>query len=372
MTAGFGGPRLSGAGSNTLDKMEQIFEIHATDVDTREVLERIEARVAQRGDDPAEVEWVRQLSFTPVPPAREYGFDPAGVTELFERPVAAPDFNSPKFARFRGPLKWVARVLFRFFSNLHDKLNQNKIHAFYNVVHELIAVNYRHERLLERFEHLQRENYALRDRAGAADLNPNNDSINSMNANDTLDTLPLAPVAATLESLNREVVATLRGLVPGAGVDHPVVLLDDHGGGLARELTHAGLRQLRINCVDAREYLQLHHNLPGVVRAEPDVLLAGQDDASLAAVLIPDLGRFSVEPNALPELVLRKLIPGGVAYFRLQRGLVGAPFAPVLRCDADQAALRRLCESIGFRIIQESRPEGLREGSFDLLAQKIG
>ncbi len=345
--------------------MERIFEIHADQVDTREILDGIEERLAGRGYQPEDVERVRQLSFTPVPPAREHGFDPAAVTELFERPVSAPDFNSPKFARFRGPLKWLARVLFGFFSNLHDKLNQNKIQAFYNVVHELIAVNYRHERLLERLEHLQSENRRLR--AGYDEARDE-----GVVDPDDVDALPLAPVSAVFDQLNREATASVMRLNAAAGSGAPIYLLDDHGGGLARELLRTGLRKLEMNVVDAGEYLQLRRKLKTVRRCAPDTLLADAEDGSLGAVLVPDLGRFTIDPDALPELIYRKLGAEGVLFFRMQRGLRDAPFSPVLRCEADPAALRRLCESLGFRVVEESRPAGLRDGSFELLAQKIG
>lgn len=353
--------------------MEQIFEIHAANVDTREILDRIEARLAERGYDPQDVERVRRLSFTPVPPAREYGFDPAAVTELFERPVAAPNFSSPKFARFRGPMKWLARVLFQFFSNLHDKLNQNKIQAFYNVVHELIAVNYRYERLLERLEHLQRENRGLRadeqrpDASREADQSDPETSVSL-----AIDTLPLAPVHAVFEQLNREVTASIMKLSPDVGATSLIFILDDHDGGLSRELAQAGLRQLRVNVSAPDEFLQLHRNLQGVVQSPPDLLLADAEDGSVGAVLIPDLGRFSIEPDGLPELAYRKLGTDGILYIRMQRGRSDSAFSPMLRCDADPIALHRLCESIGFRVIEEGRPVGLREGSFELLAQKIG
>ncbi|MEQ9366577.1 MAG: hypothetical protein RIF32_20220 [Leptospirales bacterium] len=345
--------------------MDQIFEIHAADVDARDILDGIEARLAERGYDPLEVERVRRLSFTPVPPAREYGFDPAAVTELFERPVSPPDFNSPKFARFRGPMKWLARILFRFFSNLHDKLNQNKIQAFYNVVHELIAVSYRHERLLERVEHLQRENRGLRAMQSSSNGARENDAAE-------VDTLPLAPVPAVFEHLNREVAAGVVRLNPAAGTRSAIYVLDDHGGGMSRELLRAGLGQLRINVSDPAEYLQLHRNLRSVTQSPPDLFLAEAEDGGVGAVLIPDLGRFTVEPDQLPELIHRKLTADGLIFIRMQRGRVDAPFAPVLRCDADPLALRRLLETIGFRVIEEARPVGLRDGSFEILAQKIG
>ncbi|MCR9142347.1 MAG: hypothetical protein NXI24_08845 [bacterium] len=349
--------------------MDQIFEIHAANVDTREILDSIEVRLAERGYDPIDVERVRRLSFTPVPPAREYGFDPAAVTELFERPVSAPDFNSPKFARFRGPLKWLARVLFRFFSNLHDKLNQNKIQAFYNVVHELIAISYRHDRLVDRVEQLQRENQSLRalHEAGSAA-----DESAAGNADTDTDILPLPTVAPVFDQLNREAAAGVVRLNPDAGTKSPIYVLDDHDGSLSRELTRSGLRQLRINVSDPAGFLQLHRNLQSVKRISPDLLLAEAEDGAVGAVMIPDLGRFTVDPDALPELIHRKLASEGLLYIRLQRGRSDAPFTPVLRCDADPVALRRLIEAIGFRVIEEARPVGLREGSFELLAQKIG
>jgi hypothetical protein len=361
-----------------LNRMDKIFEIHAADLDAParlRIIESIEASVEERGYDPAEVERIRQLSFTPVPPAREYGFDPAATTELFERPVAAPDFNSPKFARFRGPFKTLARVSFRFFSSLHDKLNQNKIQAFYNAVHEIIALNYRQERLRAQVDGLIRENIQLRSLLAAAGVTRNRLDEAGETRSDLADTLPLTAAPAVLEATNRELALELRELLAAEGGPssrRPILLLDDHGGYLARQIVQQGFRDLHINVMDTVRYLQLRENLPGVIHGTPDALLAEREESSLAAVLIPDLGRLTIDPDTLPELISRKLAPGGLLFFRMNRGLKAAPFSPLLQCDADLVALRELCTALGFRTLRESLPAGLRDGSFELLVQKLG
>lgn len=339
--------------------MGQIFEIHAPDIDTDKLLADIELSLAERGHDAGEIARITELSFTPVPPAREHGFNPASVTELFERPVTAPDFSSPKFARFRGPMKWVARRLFGFFSSLHDKLNQNKIQAFYSVVHELIAVNYRHERLLERFRYLEDQQLSSRKLAD--------------DATETATYQPAspAPVPTVFARLNDELVSTLTTNLADAGSVHPILILDDLDAYLARSCRSAGLRVLRANINERERYQSFRDVAEGIVHMAPDALLAEQGDGSVGVVSLPDLGRLTVAPELFPELAYRKLMRGGLLHLRLQRGLEDSPFTPRLSCEADPRALRTLLESLGFRILQESRPQGLRDASFDLIAQKM-
>lgn len=340
--------------------MGQIFEIHAPDIDTDKLLADIEVSLAERGHDADAIARIAQLSFTPVPPAREHGFNPAGVTELFERPVTAPDFSSPKFSRFRGPMKWVARRLFSFFSNLHDKLNQNKIQAFYSVVHELIAVNYRYERLLERFRYLEDRQLGRASAAG-----------NAVSPEDSIEPAPQTPVPAVFARLNDEAVATFTSTLSEAGSAHLILILDDIDVYLARSCSAAGLPVIRSNVSQHHRFLALRDVADGIVHAMPDQLLAEQADGSVGVVSLPDLGRLSVTPELFPELACRKLMRGGLLHLRLQRGLATSPFMPRLSCEADPRALKTLLESLGFRIVRESQPQGLRDASFELIAQKM-
>lgn len=71
----------------------------------------IEARIAERAEsrhyDDADVKRVDSLSLSPLDSGK-WGFDAAATSELFQKPVPAPDFRSWKFRFIRGPLKPLA------------------------------------------------------------------------------------------------------------------------------------------------------------------------------------------------------------------------------------------------------------------------
>ncbi len=345
--------------------MKDIFEIHAPGIDSQEIVETIENRVQERGYDLDEQRRIERLSFAPVSPASEHVFDPAVTSELFERPVPAPDFRSPKYRRFRGPLKTFARLLFNFFSSLHDKLSQNKIQAFYNVVHELIAVNYRLERMQSRLESVSGENFELRSRL--ASLSDGNRGTDAGVAGPALPELPEA-----VRSMNDAVARELR---EASGFpDGPLLCLDDRNGGLAAALSAAGFSRndLFLHADDHGTYLRLQGAYPDrVERLAADALLSRHNDVSVAAVLVPNLCETSGLVELLPELCARKLKPGGYLYARADRGLRSSPFSRGGLYDVDFVVFKKLCEGLGFRIVTENLPQELKDGSFELLLEKI-
>ena len=310
--------------------MKNIFEIHAPGIDTSQVIASVEKRLEERGYDPDETKRIEELSFAPVSPAAEHGFDPAVTTELFERPVSAPDFKSLKYRRFPAPFRKGARWLFQFLSSVNEKLSQNRVQAFYNVVHEIISVNHRLKRLQRRFEALAADNLELRRRL--------NDSRPAGPGQ-----LPPSPVESRL---NREMAIALREHLGDAS--GPVLLLGDDAGHAAAELKLCG-----ISLVEQ------------ATSRSPDEDLWQRADGSLAAILLTDAGRFCGQAELLPELCQRKLRQGGLLFFRMNTGADGSVFVPALRYNVDAASLKSACEHLGLRFLSERIPEGLRESSFE-------
>ncbi|HNJ05477.1 MAG TPA: hypothetical protein PLB73_14555 [Leptospiraceae bacterium] len=118
----------------------------------------IEARIAERAEsrhyDDADVKRVDSLSLSPLDSGK-WGFDAAATSELFQKPVPAPDFRSWKFRFIRGPLKPLARKIYVTLAQMFDRMSENKTQAFYDVVHELADLRRENAQLKERIQALE-------------------------------------------------------------------------------------------------------------------------------------------------------------------------------------------------------------------------
>lgn len=136
----------------------------------------IEARIAERAEsrnfDDADVKRVDSLSLSPLDSGK-WGFDAAATSELFQKPVPAPDFRSWKFRFIRGPLKPLARKIYVTLAQMFDRMSENKTQAFYDVVHELADLRRENAQLKERLQELEaKSRQDSRDPAVPAAENP--------------------------------------------------------------------------------------------------------------------------------------------------------------------------------------------------------
>ena len=340
--------------------MKEIFEINAAGIDTERLKREIEEQVNARGYDPAEVERIRNLSFTPVSPAGGRGFDPAITSELFELPVATPDFQSRKFRYLKGPLKWLAGRLFRALVQINDKLSENKIQAFYNVVHELIAINYRYDKLQSRFETVLEENLKLRGR------------LEELNAARGMQ-LPSAENIPQLEPARARRNARLieriqQELKPEERTS--ALCLDDAWGHYAFEMQNMGFLDVSLNVADPlqRQYIKIVRGLEARL-ASADACLAACPDQSLSLLTVMDLAGMTGIPDEIPGLAAKKLKPGGYIMLVADGARLDSPFSrnPVWRIDAEK--LQELFEAFGFSpvIMQD---EESSDGGFALILKK--
>lgn len=131
-----------------------LFEIHDTTINVREIMGEIESRLKKISIDKNEIERISKLSFNPPSPSGYREFDALGTANLFENGVSIPKFTNPSFWFVRGPLKWLIVKIVSVFSLIDKKLSENRIRAFYNLIHELILLKNRTNKINEKLNFL--------------------------------------------------------------------------------------------------------------------------------------------------------------------------------------------------------------------------
>ena len=334
--------------------VKQIFEIHAAGVDSTRITAEIEKDLLDAGFDPAEVRQVQELSFAPVSPAGDGGFDPALTAELFERPVAIPDFRSRKYRFIRGPLRSLAGGLFRLLVQVDEKLSENKVLSFYHVVHELISLSHRFEKLQAQFSLLQEER--LREKAVAA----NGSGSPPAAFRPTADQLPVPPseTARRNERLSAELAALL--------ASGSALVLDDAWGHFAAALQKSGFS---VECAQA-DYFRARAT--GDARgfashaADCNTALLSVAPGRLDLVALVELERLSGEPEFLPELLASRVAPGGIVALRWTAPGSG-PFLTSSHCSVNRTELVQLMTSLHFNTLVNREEDS---GSFELILRR--
>ncbi|MBI39959.1 MAG: hypothetical protein CMF59_10185 [Leptospiraceae bacterium] len=252
--------------------MNHEFEIHAPRISEEELEAIIRRRLASRNLDPAEIERVESLSFSPLSGTGMKGFDPAETADLFERSATVPNFRSGKFRWLKGPLAGLARWIYRLSSALMDKLSEHKIEAFYNVIGELIFLRRQVSDLQAR----------LGGDAGAYQRSGDLYSVPTMQGLD-MDRDPLYRHSQSLLELLDE-----------NQIQAPLSIIDDAGGYLQMAASGAGLENDSIASMDLI-FQDSFYLRPGSVVAIPSF----QNLRCSPAYLISALRRFAGQNSYL-------------------------------------------------------------------------
>jgi len=80
------------------------------------------------------------LKFNPPGPSGFREFDPIGTANLFEKGISTPKFTNPSLWFFKGPLKWLIKKLVAIYSVIDRKVSENRISAFFNLIHEVVLL----------------------------------------------------------------------------------------------------------------------------------------------------------------------------------------------------------------------------------------
>lgn len=125
-------------------------------------MEEIERNLTKRTISKEEIDRIAKLKFTPNSPEGYREFDPSETANLFEKGISPPKFTNPSLWFVKGPLKWLIVQFVKLYSIFDKKVSQNRIHAFYSVVHELILLKKSQRFLSERFDQLYKEHTYLK------------------------------------------------------------------------------------------------------------------------------------------------------------------------------------------------------------------
>lgn len=279
------------------------FEIHAPRISEEELEAIIRRRLAGRKLDPAEIQRVEGLNFSPLSGAGMKGFDPAETADLFERSATVPNFRSGKFRWLKGPLAGLARRVYKMCSTLMDKLSEHKVEAFYNVIGELIF-------LRRQISDLQSRQGIEPGHAGFSREFPSGPGL-SVDLVSTADPLYL-DCLAYLEMLQDETV------------EAPVSILDDAGGYMQKACAQKGMEWDTVASMDLI-FQDSYYLRPGSVVCIP----AFQNLRASPAYVISALSRFA----------------GSNSYLLIGGGLME---------KASKKALISLCQNRGYHLLRES------------------
>ncbi|MBU42976.1 MAG: hypothetical protein CMN76_07155 [Spirochaetaceae bacterium] len=282
--------------------MNHDFEIHAPRISEEELEAIIRRRLASRNLDPAEIERVESLSFSPLSGAGMKGFDPAETADLFERSATVPNFRSGKFRWLKGPLAGLARWVYRMSSALMDKLSEHKVEAFYNVIGELIF--------------LRRQVSDLQARVGA-------DPSAYQRSADLYAVPPTQQMAELEQDSIYQGCVELLSILEEESIQAPLSIVDDAGGFLQIATSRRGLESDSIASMDLI-FQDSYYLRPGSVVAIPSF----QNLRCSPAYLISALRRFAGQHSYL---------------------LIGADLAP----QEYYRALISMCVSRGYKLLQE-------------------
>lgn len=287
-----------------LDRLIEIPEL-----DSEEVLRELERRVRSRGYNPEEVERIKKLNFAPTPSTMR-GFDPGFTAELFENAVSPPNFSNPKYRFLRGPLRILARLIFPFLSQLFDKLSENKIQAFYNVVHELIALQYRNDLMAARLQEIHEEFLEFKiGHVAGQDQSEKGNGIESVAAESTREYLKHLPLS---------------------GNSNLLVLNDS--GVLRDQLKESGVVSARF----------------GPAGIDPDIALHSEKKDSLDFILFVNVSRSPCNPSGVLSLASSRLRVGGCILLEFSR-IQKKAFRRIDRFEIDPELLVRECEEYSLK-----------------------
>ncbi|GBF51518.1 hypothetical protein LPTSP4_30560 [Leptospira ryugenii] len=97
------------------------------------------------------------MQYQPESPEGYRKFDPATTAHLFEKGISAPKFTNPKLWFIKGPLKYLFTSIIDFYSLVDKKLSENRLKAFFSVLHELIRLNKRISNIEKRLDSFRKE-----------------------------------------------------------------------------------------------------------------------------------------------------------------------------------------------------------------------
>ncbi|XDD42598.1 hypothetical protein AB3N58_15110 [Leptospira sp. WS60.C2] len=132
-------------------------EIRDPQLSVQEIVESLESKIPLQPNQPLDWSELTKISYKPESPLGFRKFDPAATAHLFEKGISSPKFSNPKFWFIRGPIKFIINRLISLYAQIDKKLSENRIRAFFSVLHELVRLGKRLEQMERRFDGFYRD-----------------------------------------------------------------------------------------------------------------------------------------------------------------------------------------------------------------------
>ncbi len=340
-----------------MSSVNKIVEVNAPGLEEDQVRSSVEKRARQVRDSMSdEIQRVQDLDFSPDNKDRMSGFNPSRTTNLFEGQVSPPDFSSSKYKYLPRVFRRLASRIFPVFAVLYDKLSEKKIQAFYDVVHELMAINHRYNKLHQEFQELLKENIKLQTLMTEA-VEDNQGKLTDSSGYINIMSLPEALIACNERSVNH--------LLP---LSHGnILVVDDNWGEFASLLKQKDFRNISVSLasLENQKFIKSISDIK-VIPGTAAVALAVIPEESLDAVAIPDISRISGRPEYFFDNLSSRLKSGGILFIRYISTVKDSPFHVRNGWDITLSEMREYCISRGFIVEEEDAPDELAEGSFEL------
>jgi hypothetical protein len=144
---------------SSLDKPKHkaFFRIYDPNVNVEEIMDSIESRLNERNISKEDIERISKIRFSPFANRSNRDFDPSFVANLFEKGISTPKFTNPKLWFLRGPLRYFLTKIVELYSLVDKKLSENRVRAFFHVLHELVVIKKKQEILSRKMEEFYKE-----------------------------------------------------------------------------------------------------------------------------------------------------------------------------------------------------------------------
>jgi len=132
-------------------------QIHDPELNVEEIMQKIESRLKSRNISKEDIERISTIQFSPFQNLTERNFDPSYAANLFEKGISVPQFTNPKLWFLKGPLRWFLLKIVEFYSVMDKKFSENRVRAFFQVLHEIVLLRKQHNLLSNKLEEFYKE-----------------------------------------------------------------------------------------------------------------------------------------------------------------------------------------------------------------------
>lgn len=122
-----------------------------------EIMDTIESRLKERNISKDDIERISKIRFSPFSKRSHRDFDPSYTANLFEKGISTPKFTNPRLWFIRGPIHWLLKKGVSFYSLVDKKLSENRVRAFFQVLHELVLIKKNQEILSQKLDEFYKE-----------------------------------------------------------------------------------------------------------------------------------------------------------------------------------------------------------------------